>query len=95
MSTIEEIQTAISELSIEELSEFRAWFLEFEAKAWDQEFEQDVAAGRLDALAEEALRDLREGRVRFPNGEVRLAELHWYEAHGIGRRKMKVKRALD
>ena len=34
------------------------------------------------------------GRVRFPSGEVCLAELHWYEAHGVGRRKMKVKRAL-
>ena len=33
--------------------------------------------------------------VRFPNGEVRKAELHWYEAHGVGRRKMKVKRVLD
>jgi len=33
--------------------------------------------------------------VRFPNGEVHKAELHWYEAHGIGRRKMKVKRRLD
>ena len=29
--------------------------------------------------------------VRFPNGEVHRAELHWYEAHGVGRRKMKVK----
>ncbi|ASC73405.1 hypothetical protein XM38_043720 [Halomicronema hongdechloris C2206] len=35
------------------------------------------------------------GLVRFPNGEVRRAEVHWYEAHGIGRRKMKVKRVLD
>jgi hypothetical protein len=35
------------------------------------------------------------GRVRFPNGEIRHAELHWYEAHGIGRRKMKVKHVLD
>jgi hypothetical protein len=34
-------------------------------------------------------------RVRFPNGAVRLAEVHWYEAHGVGRRKMKVKRILD
>jgi hypothetical protein len=33
--------------------------------------------------------------VRFPNGEVHHAELHWYEAHGVGRRKMKVKRVLD
>ena len=35
------------------------------------------------------------GFVRFPNGEIRSAELHWYEAHGVGRRKMKVKRVLD
>jgi hypothetical protein len=33
--------------------------------------------------------------VRFPNGEIRQVELHWYEAHGIGRKKMKVKRILD
>ena len=35
------------------------------------------------------------GRVRFPNGVIRRAEVHWYEAHGVGRRKMKVKRVLD
>ena len=35
------------------------------------------------------------GHVRFPNGEIRWAEIHWYEAHGIGRRKMKVKRVLE
>jgi hypothetical protein len=35
------------------------------------------------------------GQLRFPNGEVRKAELHWYEAHGVGRRKLKVKRLLD
>lgn len=28
-------------------------------------------------------------------GEARLAELHWYEAHGIGRRRVKIKRYLD
>jgi hypothetical protein len=33
--------------------------------------------------------------VRFPNDTIRLAELHWYEAQGVGRRKMKVKRVLD
>ena len=30
--------------------------------------------------------------VRIANGEMRRAEVHWYEAHGIGRRKMKIKR---
>jgi hypothetical protein len=29
--------------------------------------------------------------IRLVNGNIRRAELHWYEAHGIGRRKMKIK----
>jgi hypothetical protein len=33
--------------------------------------------------------------VRLSNGQLRRAELHWYEAHGIGRRKLKIKRFLD
>jgi hypothetical protein len=33
--------------------------------------------------------------VRVANGEIRNAEVHWYEAHGIGRRKMKIKRFLS
>ncbi|MDN5940488.1 MAG: hypothetical protein L0H94_01280 [Nitrospira sp.] len=34
-------------------------------------------------------------RVRLSKGIVRLAEVHWYEAHGIGRKKMKIKLFLD
>lgn len=34
-------------------------------------------------------------RVRLAGGRIRLAEVHWYEAHGIGRKKMKIKRFLD
>ena len=33
--------------------------------------------------------------VRLPNGAVRRVELHWYEAHGIGKRDLKIKRYLD
>jgi hypothetical protein len=33
--------------------------------------------------------------VRLPSGRVRLVKLHWYEAHGIGRREIKLKRYLD
>ena len=35
------------------------------------------------------------GRVQLRNGSVRLAELHWYEASGLGRRKLKIKRFVD
>ena len=33
--------------------------------------------------------------VRLQSGTVRKAELHWYEAHGIGRKKTKIKRFID
>jgi len=33
--------------------------------------------------------------VRLSDGRIRLAEVHWFEAHGIGKRKMRIKRYLD
>jgi hypothetical protein len=33
--------------------------------------------------------------IRLENGQIRQAELHWYEAHGIGKRKMKIKRFME
>lgn len=33
--------------------------------------------------------------VLLEDGRMRLAEVHWYEAHGIGKRQMKIKRYLD
>ena len=33
-------------------------------------------------------------RVRLPDGSISLAEMHWYEAHGVGKRELKVKRLL-
>jgi hypothetical protein len=33
--------------------------------------------------------------VCLVNGRIRKVELHWYEAHGIGKRKLKIKRYLD
>ena len=33
--------------------------------------------------------------IRLPDGTIRKAELHWYEAHGIGKKEIKLKRYLD
>jgi hypothetical protein len=33
--------------------------------------------------------------VKLGNGRIRIVELHWYEAHGVGKRKIKIKRYLD
>jgi hypothetical protein len=34
-------------------------------------------------------------RIRLADRTIRVAEIHWYEAHGIGRRRLKIKRFLD
>lgn len=34
-------------------------------------------------------------RLEYEDGSTRIAEIHWYEAHGIGRREYKIKRYLD
>ena len=62
MSTVQEIENAVRHLSAEELETFRVWFAEFEAEMWDRQLERDMASGRLDKLAEEAIQDFREGR---------------------------------
>ena len=64
MSTVLAIESAVQRLSPSELTAFRDWFLTFDAGQWDQQFAEDVAAGRLDARADEAIRDLREGRCK-------------------------------
>jgi hypothetical protein len=62
MSKVEQIEGAVKELSNDELSAFRAWFANFDADAWDRQFEADVHDGKLDGLAERALRDHSSGR---------------------------------
>jgi hypothetical protein len=62
MGSVKEIEEAVLRLSAAELAAFRAWFAELDGDAWDRQIEHDVAAGRLDALADEGIKDLRAGR---------------------------------
>jgi hypothetical protein len=64
MTTMEQITGAVKRLPKEDLARFRKWFADYDAAVWDRQLEQDAAAGRLDALAREALRDHRVGRTR-------------------------------
>ncbi|CCQ53183.1 hypothetical protein WH8501_04760 [Crocosphaera watsonii WH 8501] len=59
-----EIKQAVRELSDHDLANFRTWFAEFDAQEWDRKFEKDVTEGKLDKLAEKALKELREGKCR-------------------------------
>ena len=64
MTSLEAIERAIEQLPADELAKLRRWFLEFDAAAWDAQIEADAAAGKFDALAEEALTEYRNGKAR-------------------------------
>lgn len=64
MTTIESLERAVAGLPPADLAEFRRWFAEFDAAAWDAQIEADAAAGKLDALAAEALSEYRAGKAR-------------------------------
>jgi hypothetical protein len=56
VTRIEKIEQQIRSLSPEELAALRLWFANFDAEVWDRQFEADVNYGKLDAMAERALR---------------------------------------
>ena len=56
MSKIERLERDVQALAPNELAAFRKWFQEFDAAAWDLQIEDDVRAGKLDGLADAALK---------------------------------------
>jgi hypothetical protein len=64
MSKVEAIEEQIEKLSPDELAAFRRWYAAFDAEVWDRQFETDVRAGKLDTLAEKALRAHTSGQSK-------------------------------
>jgi hypothetical protein len=64
MTTVEEIEKAVSKLRPEDLAIFHAWFEEFDAARFDEKIEQDIGAGKLEAMADRALANHLAGRTR-------------------------------
>ncbi|WP_398464982.1 hypothetical protein [Tardiphaga sp.] len=64
MSKVEDIEKAVESLPPAELAKFRAWFEAFDAAEFDRKIAEDAEAGRLDRLADEALKEQRTGRSR-------------------------------
>jgi len=62
MSRVEQIEGQVKDLHPEELAAFREWFAVFDAEVWDRQFETDALAGKLDGVADLALRDHTAGR---------------------------------
>jgi hypothetical protein len=65
MSKVEKLEQQVQSPSPEELTQFRAWFQEFDWAAWDAQITADAKAGSLDALADKALND-HAGRKTTP-----------------------------
>ncbi len=64
MSTIEDIEEAVAALSGDDYARFRAWFDQLDADRFDARIARDAATGKLDALADRAVEDYREGKAR-------------------------------
>ncbi len=64
MTKLEDIERAVMKLNREDLVRFRAWFEELDARCWDEQLRQDAEEGRLEALAEKALKDHEKGLSR-------------------------------
>lgn len=60
--SVDELQTAITQLSAEDLDRFSRWLDEYRADLWDQRIEGDIQAGRLDAAGRRADEDFEAGR---------------------------------
>ena len=70
MSTVAEIEAAIEKLPRDEFFSLRKWLQNKFDDEWDRQIEEDVDAGRLNQLAEEALTEYREGHTTpFPANE--------------------------
>lgn len=62
--SITEIQTAVSQLSQDELAEFIEWLDEFQESQWDKQIQEDLEAGRLEPLIKQAEQAFSDGKCR-------------------------------
>ena len=64
MARVEELTLEVQQLDRDELAAFRDWFRKYDSDEWDKAIEEDVSAGRLNKLANEAIAEHRAGRTK-------------------------------
>ena len=64
MNTVKEIEEAILKLPKYDFEALREWFDEFEAKKWDEKFENDASSGKLEKLEKKAQQDYHDGKCK-------------------------------
>lgn len=62
--SLQELESAVSQLPADELTAFARWFEEYWADAWDRRIEEDIKAGRLDEAGRRADADFEAGRCQ-------------------------------
>lgn len=64
MSTVAEIEKALQKLPVDDAWKVADWLQEYLDAKWDAQIDADIAAGKLDKLADEAIKDHRAGRCK-------------------------------
>jgi hypothetical protein len=64
MTRIEEIESAVASLPVEEYRQFRDWFLERDWTQWDSQIQADSKSGKLEFLVKEAMEEKSHGKLR-------------------------------
>jgi len=62
--SVDQIKTAIEQLSFEERAELAAWLHGWKEDEWDEQMKRDVAAGKLDRILRDVDEDIRAGKLR-------------------------------
>lgn len=63
MTNLQQLESAIRQLPRDDVATLLEWLREFHAQQWEQQIAEDLDAGRLDAVIEEAERDYAQGRA--------------------------------
>ena len=64
MPSLKRIESEVAALPDQELRQFSDWFAQYEAERWDQSLKSDIASGKLDTLAAEALSQYTAGKCK-------------------------------
>jgi hypothetical protein len=64
MLPLEQIEAAILTLPADEFRRLRQWFCDLDYQRWDEQLEQDITDGKLEALADEAIAEFKAGQCR-------------------------------
>ena len=64
MSTVAEIESALQKIPVDDARKVADWLQHYLDEKWDRQIDADIAAGKLDKLADEALEDYKAGRVK-------------------------------